>query len=76
MQNSLLTLVQVHNFICTCTMLILVEPKIYEFYSTLYKKGVQYPVKDGFFVGRNYYNFCAIKKYAFPQCTTWTVSSC
>ena len=29
------TLVPVHNFLCTCTMPILIQPKIFEFYSSL-----------------------------------------
>ena len=29
------TLLPIHNFLCMCTMLILILPKIYEFYSTL-----------------------------------------
>ena len=31
----LVTLVVVHNFLCICTMLIVIQPKIYEFYCTL-----------------------------------------
>ena len=35
MKRTAVTLVPVHSFLCTCTILILIQPKIYNFFSTL-----------------------------------------